>query len=295
MNENPEVAVASADQQDAFLNGWDDEPVSETPADPQEETQTNEGSDKEGNADAEKEAAEGAETNAAEAAEAGAEAKPTEQAEPSWELKYMGEARTMKASEVTPELLQKALDYDRVRGKYDEAKPVMDMFTQFAKQANMSVPDYVAYIRRETKMNGGMSEDEARRAVELEDREAAVAAKEAEQKEEAAAKSQAQAKIQADLAEFKRNFPDVYEKAMKDPKAIPEAVWADVNSGKLSLTGAYSRWAVQQANAAKQAAEAAAKIDQKNSENAARSTGSMKSAGADTANKDPFMEGFNSL
>jgi hypothetical protein len=294
--DNPEIIEQTADQQDAFLEGWDDASVSEVSADPQEEKPTNEGADKESEAAAEGKAAESAEDKPAEEAKPEAEAEaPAIAEEPSWDLKYMGEPRTMKASEVTPELLQKALDYDRVRGKYDEAKPVMDMFTQFAKQAGMSVSDYVAYIRRETKMNGGMSEEEARRAVELEDREAAVAAKEAAQKEEADAQTQAQAKVQADLAEFKRSFPEVFEKAKNDPKAIPEAVWAEVNSGRLSLTGAYSRWAVQQAQAAQKAAEAAAKTETKNSENAAKSTGSMKSAGADTASKDPFMEGWNSL
>ena len=293
MNENLEVVEQTADQQDAFLNGWDDGPVSETPADPQEEKPTNEGSNAESEAAAEEKAAE---AEKPEAAEAEAEAEPTAVAEePSWELKYMGEARTMKASEVTPELLQKALDYDRVRGKYDEAKPVMDMFAQFAKQAGMSVNDYVAYIRRETKKNEGMSEDEARRAVELEDREAAVAVREAAAKEENDARAQNEAKIQADLREFAKAFPEVYDKAKNDPKAIPEAVWSDVNAGKLSLTAAYSKYAVAQAEAAQKAAEAAAQTDRKNTENAAKSTGSMKSAGADTASKDPFMEGWNSL
>ena len=291
--DNPEIIEQTADQQDAFLDGWNDTaPAAETPADPQEESAANEGTDAEVDAAADDKAAAAEQP---EAAEGEAEAVPQIAEEPSWELKYMGEARTMKASEVTPELLQKALDYDRVRGKYDEAKPVMDMFTQFAKQAGMSVSDYVAYIRRETKKNEGMSEDEARRAVELEDREAAVAVREAAAKEENDARAQNEARVQADLREFAKAFPDVYDKAKNDPKAIPEAVWSDVNAGKLSLTAAYSKYAVAQAQAAQKAAEAAAQTDRKNTENAAKSTGSMKSAGADTASKDPFMEGWNSL
>ncbi len=292
MNENLEVVEQTADQQDAFLNGWDDAPAAETPADPQEEVAANEGTDAEVEAAAEDKAAE---SEKAENSEGVAETVPQIAEEPSWELKYMGEARTMKASEVTPELLQKALDYDRVRGKYDEAKPVMDMFAQFAKQSGMSVSEYVAYIRTETKKNEGKSEEEARREVALEDRKAAMAAKEQAAKEENDAKAQSEAKIQADLREFAKAFPDVYDKAKNDPKAIPEAVWSEVNAGRLSLTAAYSRYAVAQAQAAQKAAETAAQTDRKNTENAAKSTGSMKSAGADTASKDPFMEGWNSL
>lgn len=288
--DTPEIIETTADQQDAFLDGWNDtSPASEVPADPQEKP-TNEGENAESEAAPEEKAAEAKEP---EAAEPEAPAIPQIAEEPSWELKYMGEARTMKASEVTPELLQKALDYDRVRERYDESKPVMDMVTHFAKQNGMSVPDYVAYIRRETKKNEGMSDEEARRQVELEDREAAVAAKEAAQREEAESREAANNRIQADLREFAKAFPEVYAKAKNDPKAIPDEVWNEVNGGKFSLTAAYSRYAVAQAAAAKKAAEAVAQTSKQNEENAARSTGSMKSAGS-SSNKDAFLEGWYS-
>ncbi len=286
----------SADQYDAFLEGWGDDvaPVTESEADqPAEETES-----------VAEETAETAEPEAE--SEAEGEATPTEEqtteaeqtvepvAPASWEVKHMGEKRSMSAADITPELLQKGLDYDRIRAKYDESKPITELMTQFAKKANMSVTEYVKFIRTEALRAGGMSEAEAQRSVELEDREAAVAAKEQEQRENEAAKAEAQSKIDADLADFAKAFPEVYAKAKSDPKAIPESVWAKVNSGELSLTGAYSRYAVEQAKAeAAQAAQQAA-AQAKNQKNAARSTGSMKSAGNDVKISDPFLDGWNS-
>ena len=141
-----------------------------------------------------------------------------------------------------------------------------------------------------------MSEAEAKRAVDLEDREAAVSAKEAAEAQRqgaanqaAQARAAADARRSADIAEFQKLFPD----AAKDPKAIPQEVWANVRSG-MSLVSAYSKYAVDQANAARQAAEQKAAASAQNQQNASRSTGSMQSAGEPNGSKDPFMEGWDS-
>jgi colicin import membrane protein/SWI/SNF-related matrix-associated actin-dependent regulator 1 of chromatin subfamily A len=286
----------SADQYDAFLEGWGDDvaPVTESEADqPAEETES--------------EAEVTEETEVAEAeSEAEAKETPTEEttaeaeqtvepvAPALWEVKHMGEKRSMTAADITPELLQKGLDYDRIRSKYDESKPVTELMAQFAKKANMSITEYVKIIRTEALRAGGMSEDEAARSVALEDREAAVAAAEAEQRERAEAEAKVKSRVDADLAEFAKAFPDVYKQAESDPKAIPESVWAQVNSGALSLTAAYSRYAVEQANASAAAAREAAAAEVQNAKNAARSTGSMQSAGNDNHQIDPFDEGWYS-
>ena len=59
----------------------------------------------------------------------------------------------------------------------------------------------------------------------------------------------------------------------------------------MSLVAAYAKYAVAKArnDAAAQVAVAA-----KNDNNAARATGSMKSAGNDTKSRDPFLEGWDS-
>ena len=160
----------------------------------------------------------------------------------------------------------------------------------------MSIPDYVSYLRTQAKQATGMSEAEAKRAVALEDREAAVSAREAEEAQRqnganqaAQEQAAAEARRNADIAEFQRLFPD----AAKDPKAIPQEVWACVKSG-MSLVSAYSKYSVDQANAARQAAEQKAAAYAQNQQNASRSTGSMQSAGETSGRKDPFMEGWDS-
>lgn len=297
MEENTSMESTNANQQDAFLSAWN-EPDETELADQQTYAETENGGEtpeENGSGDADNTKAENA---ALESETTGEGANGTEggenpaQQEAVWNIRHMGEQRQMRAADITPELLQKGLDYDRVRGKYDEAKPVIELLGQFAKDANMSLGDYAKYLREETKKASGMSEADAKRAVELEDREAAVSAFEAQQREAAQEKENASARVKADLAEFSKAFPDIYQQARSDPKVIPDEVWKDVNGGKMSLTAAYSRYAVARANAKAQAAEQSAAAAQQNRKNAARSTGSMQGAGNSTAHKDEFLREF---
>ena len=286
----------TADQQDAFLDGWGDEtPEAEQTADQSVEQ-------------AEDEVTESAEaTEAQEATTADGEAKTEEQPKtegntteqaapeaPSWKLKHMGEEKTLGVGDITTELLQKGMDYDRVRGKYDEAKPVMEMFGEFAKAAGMSVADYVKFIRAEAKRAKGMSEADAKREVELEDREAAVSAKEAAQQKQTEEKETVNEKVRQDLDAFAKAFPDVYAKARTDTTVIPQEVWDVVHSGQQTLTAAYARYAVAEAQRAAQEAKATAAAAGQNAKNAVRSTGSMVSAGNDKKVTDAFLDGWNS-
>ena len=303
MDENTSLSMEqqSADQQDAFLEGWGDEtPEAEEPADqqdqqPGEQRSWADGADSAANRDGHADGA--GETAQSETKDEGVENGDDQQEErkapQTWNVKHMGQERTLGVADVTPELLQKGLDYDRIRGKYDEAKPVMEMFTQFAAKAGMSVPEYVKLIRQEAKRAGGMSEAEAQRAVELEDREAAVSAKEAEAKAQEAAKKDGEDRVKNDLAQFAQAFPEVYEQAKSDKKAIPDSVWKDVNAG-MPLTAAYARYAVAKANEEARAASQSAEAEAQNRKNALRSTGSMRSAGSDTRSSDPFLDGFGS-
>lgn len=290
------VEEQPGDQQDAFLEGWGDEnPETEQPAD-QQETQ-DAGAQEEQETAAEGAAAESEQPvqteteTTAEAEMDGAEGKGQETAPTTWTVKHMGEEKTLGAADITPELLQKGLDYDRVRGKYDEAKPALELLSQYAKQANMTLADYAKHLRVQAKLASGMTAEDAQRTVELEDREAAVSAKETAQQESAKSDADRKAKVAADLAEFEKAFPDVYAKAKNgDPNAIPKSVWDEVNSGAFSLTAAYSRYAVAQAT---EQARAVVQTAAQNQKNAQRSTGSQKSAGADTKNTSAFLEGFD--
>ena len=287
-----------ADQQDAFLDGWDDseteiaadqpgqdaddeaETDGEHPEEDAADTDTDEG---EVETTAEQQAADGSQQNA----------EDGEKPEPAWVIKHNGTELTVKAGDITPELLQKGVDYDRIRSKYDEAKPVMEMFSGLAKSSGMSVQDYIRTVRSAVKKAEGLNDEEARRAIDLEDREAAVSAKEAEQQENEAADSEQSAHIDSAIREFASAFPDVYKQAELDPKTIPESVWADVRSG-MSLTAAYARYAVESANSAAKAAQDKADATVLNQKNSARSAGSMQSAGNDSKQKDAFLIGWDS-
>ena len=300
--ENTEVTEANADQQDAFLDGWgeDDGPDSEGSADGQGTLDQEKSEESTTSEDAGADSPEGPENEAsgeaqeAESAEKGEAQSPEEQpqAPKTWTLRHLDSERTVGEAEMVT-LAQKGLDYDRIRGKYDEAKPVIEMFGEFARAAGLSIPDYVRQVRTEAKRAGGMSEEEARRAVDLEEREASVHAQEQRQKEQQDAKRAEQTRINRDLDEFRQAFPEAYNNAKKDPKSIPDSVWAEVKGG-LSLTAAYSRYAVEQARASVKTAQETVKTVQQAQRNAQRSTGSMKSAGNDSRNTDPFLAGFGS-
>lgn len=307
-----QAAQETAETTDGFLEGWeDDEPASASDA--ENETQEQEQADRadqpettaQGAADgsdpqdaerqqAEQQAPPDMETGPA-GAESGAQEQQAADAPKLWTLRHMDEVRQVGEADMVV-LAQKGMDYDRIRSKYDESKPVMEMIGGFARQNGMSIPDFLSHLRTQAKQAGGMTEAEARRVVELEDREAAVAAQEAAEaarqsdaNQAAQEQAAADARRNADIAEFQKLFPD----AAKDPKAIPPEVWASVREG-MSLVSAYSRYAVEQARAAQQAAEQKAAAFAQNQRNAARSTGSMQSAGENRAGRDPFLEGFDS-
>ena len=291
MEETNNTAVEQEQTSDSFMEGWDDEPAADAADQPEEAAETDV-KPEEAPADTTNETAPSA---GAEISGQAQQEKPKEDAPKVWTLRHMDEVKQVGEADMVI-LAQKGMDYDRIREKYEESKPVMELFGGFAKQAGMSVQDYVARIRFQAKQAQGMSTEEAKRSIDLEDREAAVSAKEAEeaQRQQAAAQAMqaqniADARRRADVAEFQKTFPD----AAKDPKSIPAEVWADVRNGS-TLVAAYAKYAVAQANAKANAAEQRAETTSQNQKNAGRSTGSMRSAGENLNSKDPFLEGWDS-
>ena len=292
MDENTTMTTEGMEQtSDAFLEGWGDEAETGSVAD-QHETEEAETEQAAEQSEPEQQAGSSEEiTQETPAENQEAQAQQTAPADvpKTWTLRHLDDQKVVGEQEMVT-LAQKGLDYDRIREKYDEAKPVMELFGRFARQNNMTIQDYTAYLRTQAMKASGMSEAEAKRAVELEDREAAVAAKEEAEAEKQAAsqrKADADARRNADIQEFQRAFPE----AAKDPKSIPQEVWADVRGG-MSLVTAYAKYQVKAANARAEEAQHNAAAAQQNRKNAERSAGSMKSAGADTKSKDPFLEGF---
>ena len=300
-NENNTPAEESTPTSDAFMDGWgtDGAEDSETPETESPESNTDEAPEPETQEPTQE--AETEKPDASAAPETAPAEKPEEPAKPAsevpktWTLRHLDEKKTVNEQEMTA-LAQKGLDYDRVREKYDAAKPVMEMFTQMAKQSGMTVEEYVSFVRTEAKKSAGMNADEAKRAVDLEDRESAVLAKEAEEAEKqtaaqqaAQAEGSAEERRNADIAEFQKTFPD----AAKDAGSIPQEVWDAVKQGQ-RLATAYALWREKQALAETERVKQESVAKEQNAKNAGRSTGSMKTAGAESKASDPFLDGFGS-
>lgn len=265
---------------DAFLDGWDGAEVTETTENETLEEATEK--PEEPTEEVTEEVTEGTTEETPEKPEETAE-KP-EEAPKLWTLRHLGDEKTVNEQEITA-LAQKGLDYDRVREKYDAAKPVVEMFTQMAKQSNMTVEQYVSYVRTEAKKAAGLSDDEAKREVALEDRESAVSVEESEKQ----FATEAEERRSSDIAEFQKTFPD----AAKDVGNIPQEVWDAVKQGQ-RLTVAYAVWREKQAIAEAERVKQESAAKEQNAKNNGRSTGSMKTAGAERKASDPFLEGFNS-
>ena len=289
MNQIPEQEPETTD---AFLDDWDGgaEMMADQPEETAEPTETGEETPVEDPSESAETPDEDTEppADAEQAAQAQQTEAETVDARPqTWELRHMGEVRQANEAEMVA-LAQKGMDYDRIRSQYDEFKPVMEMVNRFANQQGLNTKDYISMLRAQAKQAEGLSEADARRSVELEDREAIVAAAEAERQAQRA-EAEAANRRQADIQEFQQTFPE----AAKDPNSIPPQVWADVRNGS-SLVAAYARYAVQQARQDAADAKRETASVQQNQRNAERSTGSMRSAGDNSKTRDDFGDAFDS-
>ena len=211
-----------------------------------------------------------------------------EQKSETLQIEYMHQKREISREEAV-QLAQKGMDYDRIREKWDDAKETVAFIDEQAKAAGMDRKAFINYLRTEAKKSQGMSEEEAQRAVELENREAAVQLREAEEQQrvadEQAQKNAVDAEKErrdADFRRFAAKYPDLKVESITE--AIPD-VWERVGKGE-SLV---EIWQEHEINRLKteQAAE------EQNAKNAGRSTGSMASSGGEHQKKDPWDEGWD--
>ena len=280
------------EQVDSFLEGWD-----ETSSEPEENASVEDGGDQAEPQTEEQEPVGDQAGPSGDSPDGGDQpvGNPAEQpdgenqpAQPprTWTLNHMGQSVVISEADV-PVLAQKGLDYDRIRASYDEARPVMDLFRDFARQAGISVQEYVGLLRTQAKEAQGLDREARVNAQETVDRARQEAVRRAQ-----AAQAQRQERINADIQEFLTVFPN----AARDFKSIPQEVWDAVNGG-MSLVAAYARYDNAQAAQRTQAQEDERKrldaAQQQAARNAAASTGSMKSAGQNHGPKDPFLEGWD--
>lgn len=265
MNDNETTVSYSDDWDDITITDDDLEEGSE----PTEEEETPEAED---NADQqESEAEDKAETEQPEA-------------DQSFELKHLDEVRTVDRNEVI-QLAQKGMDYDRIRTKYDEAKPQIEWYAQnatsikwledIAQKQGISFGDLVDQTRAQIMAGETNQSVTVCRGIIANERKAA------ELDAERAKQESPDAKKQRDIQDFIREYPE----QAKKPEALPKEVWDSVSRGE-SLVNAYRAYELKEVKAQleKQKTEAARKAQEE--KNRARSTGSQSTSGKNTADAE---------
>ena len=217
-------------------------------------------------------------------------------------LKHLDETRTVSRDEVVA-LAQKGMDYDRMRGKYDDVsarlKEIDDWFSEYTsgKDFNTFRDDVEAArlaqqrgIDKATALER-IKLDRERKALEADRQNAAKADGEKEAQRQRAAE---------DVRLFSERFPEVAAKLTTDKNAVPQSVWDAVGKGE-RLVDAYEKHQAAEATKALEQrikeleAQVKAKEQEKqNTKNAERSTGSAKSDGDDPT-IDLIAAGWNSV
>ena len=263
MNENEVNASYNDDWDDITLTDDD----LEEGAEPAEEEEAPEAEDTADQPEAE------AEETAAEP-----EQKETDQ---SFELKHLDE---VNRDEVI-QLAQKGMDYDRVRNKYDEAKPQIEWYAKnatsvkwmeaIAQKQGMTFEELVDQTRAQIMADETNQSLAVCRGIVANERKAA------ELEKEKARMDTPEARKQRDIQDFIREYPE----QAKNPEALPKEVWAAVNRGE-TLVNAYRAYELKEVKAQleQQKIEAARKAQEE--KNRARSTGSLSTSGKSTADAE---------
>lgn len=216
-------------------------------------------------------------------------------------IKVNKENREVGIQEMT-ELAQKGADYDRVKGqletsrqneqtlqtRLDEQKPYMDVLNLIAGETKVPLEQLAEQLYINFQKGNGKSETEAKQALENAKLKKENDTLKAQQTQKQAAEDSAAARAQRDLAEFRKQFPDV-----ELTQELCEKLTSDIQAG-MSLTNAY----LKMENARKDAenAELRRKLaaDEQNKRNRAKSPGSQRDSGGQRAKTDfdEFMSAF---
>lgn len=218
-------------------------------------------------------------------------------------LKVNGEIRSCSYEEA-PAYIQKGMDYDRVKGKLDEAtqanatlqaeldkhKDSISLLEQAAEDSHMSVEQLLDNVLVGMRMGQGESENEARaniRAMKAERKVKNAEQKTAPAKEEPPAESKDD-RANREVKEFMRDFPGV---KLSDEEI--KAMRPYVQQGK-SMSTAYllMKNAKLEADAKQREQEAAAKA--KNKANRAKAPASQRDSGGQRTKtaEDDFFSAF---
>jgi hypothetical protein len=181
-------------------------------------------------------------------------------------VKHLHEEKEISYDEA-PTYIQKGLDYDRVKSKYEESKPVLSFIERLAKQNDMSVDEYVKAVEEHERQQE-IEELQSQRNLDPElAEELYLLRQERANKAKLEEQQKQQEQKQKEYLDFLDEFKDV------EPDKIPQEVFDIKVKNGISLTDAYIRY--QYKNMLNKET-----IDKVNQENAATSTGSLTGNGA---------------
>lgn len=223
-------------------------------------------------------------------------------------IKVNKESREVGLSEMT-ELAQKGADYDRVKGQlaaarddlekakaqFEESRKISELLKRISDDVGVSAEDMLRRVHINWRMNKGESEKEAIAHIESENAKRELNELKERQNQEKANSESVQERASREIAEFRKEYPDV-----ELTKELVEKLMPDVQGGT-SLTNAYRKIEAarkdEEANALRAEIEKLQqqlKAEQQNKKNRSNSPGSQTDAGGRNAKSDfdEFAEAF---
>ena len=223
-------------------------------------------------------------------------------------IKVNKESREVGLSEMT-ELAQKGADYDRVKGQlatarddlekvkaqFEESRKISELLKRIDEDIGVPEEDMLRRVHINWRMNKGESEKEAIAHIESENAKRELNELKERQNQEKANSDSVQERASREIAEFRKEYPDV-----ELTKELVEKLMPDVQGGT-SLTNAYRKIEAarkdEEANALRAEIEKLQrqlKAEQQNKKNRSNSPGSQTDAGGRNAKSDfdEFAEAF---
>lgn len=209
--------------------------------------------------------------------------------QPIFDLKYMGEIKTVGREEVVT-LAQKGLNYDRILGERDTAKAEVTRLQEYesflqelAGPDNLSIEDLIDSTRAEVlAQKEGIDPAVALQRIKLDRDKRAFEAQKSREQADQRAKQAEEERQQEDFRRFVQAYPGV------KAQDIPAEVWEKVRGG-VPLVTAYAQHENKQLREENAALKAKVETAEQNKKNEERSTGSQSSAGK-SSKKDIFED-----
>lgn len=195
---------------------------------------------------------------------------PTESS-PFLKIKHLDKEYDLSADDAKV-YAQKGFDYDRIRLKYDESKPVLGFLEELAKESGYSTTTEYIEAAKEWKKQQKLNELVQQNIPEEYAKEIMENRTFREQYLQQQESLKEQERRKSEFAAFGQMYPDV------DPNSIPVEVWDGFTKGK-SLADAYAPVKIQQLQQEIAELRKGLTIQQKDAANAQTSTGAVTGQG----------------